>query len=117
MEDTPEGSEMSTVADATAVDRVARNDDGRLLLYIIVTLTWGDGGDEQVDQLMAKLNAYQSWVASGECQRQYPDAGNGIDIVVVCLDEPHGRAAELLLAAREGLQKRGIGCYYQAVAD
>ena len=107
---------MSTVADPDVVDIVGQYEDGRVILYIMVPRTWYDA-PEQVEQLRVKLNTYQAWIASGGCQQQYPAAAKGVDIVTICLDEPTGEAAQLLLMAREGLQQRGIGCYYQTAVS
>lgn len=107
---------MSTVADRDVIDQVAEGDGGRLILVIRVIYAWADA-PEQVEQLRGKLNAYQAWIASGQCQQQYPSAANGIDILVVCIDEPTGEAAELLLLAREGLAQRGISLYYQPALE
>ena len=46
----------------------------------------------------------------------YPDAAGGVDILVSCLDEPTGVAAELLVNLHNALAQRyGIGVAYQAV--
>ena len=48
------------VSDPSAVDMVITNKakDNRVTLVIQVPLTWSDGGQEQLDQLVAKVNGY-----------------------------------------------------------
>ena len=107
-----------TVADPTTIDMVVKNDakGDRITLVIQVPLTWSDGGQEQLDQLIAKVNGYMSWVQSGGCQQAYPEAKDGVDFLVSCIDEPTGETAQLLVSLHNQLAERyGIGVYYQAV--
>jgi len=105
------------VADAGVIDQIVRVDGGRLTLVIQVPLTWYHGGQEQLDQLVAKINSYLAWIDSGQCVTAYPDAADGVDILVVGMDEPTGKAATMLLSAKSALVQKGIGLFYQAAVE
>ena len=106
---------MSTVMDPDQVDLVATGAEGRVVLIIIEPRLWGSD-PQQVEQLRTKLNAYVAWIDSGGCAQAYPAARkHGIDILLQCLEDPSDEAAQLLMAARDGLAPRGIGVYYNIV--
>jgi hypothetical protein len=105
-----------TVADPTTIDLVVKNNarGDRVTLVIEVPLTWADGGEQQLDQLIAKVNGYLSWVQTGECLKAYPESAQGVDFLVSCIDEPTGNTAQLLLSLHNQFAERySIGVYFQ----
>jgi len=107
---------MSTVADPDVVDSVGQYEAGRVILYILVPRTWYDA-PEQVGAAPRQVEYLPSLDRQRRMPAAIPAAAKGVDIVTICLDEPTGEAAQLLLMAREGLQQRGIGCYYQTAVS
>lgn len=106
------------VSDPTTIDMVIKSEEsgGRLTLVIQVPLTWADGGQEQLDQLIAKVNGYLGWIQTGGCVQMYPEAAQGVDILLACMDEPTGDTAELLVSLHNQFAQRyGIGVYYKPV--
>ena len=107
-----------TVSDPTTVDRVMEvRSTGRVALVIIVPLTWYHGGEQQLEQLVAKVNTYVRYVDSGQCVKDYSQAANGIDILVMCMDEPVGPAGDLLLQIDQALVQKDLRLRYEAVFD
>lgn len=108
------GGETSTdvgpsgLEEPDVVDYVVEEADGRVTLRMVETRPW-DGGAAQVDQLMAKLNAYVAFIRSGELEAQLPvAAGRPVRVVLQAWHMPHGEVTEAFPTIREGLATLGV---------
>lgn len=100
----PSGLEQPDV-----VDRIVEEGDGSISLVIKETRPW-DGGAAQVDQLVAKVNSYVTFVADGQLVEHVPDAeGRPVRIVLYAFFVPAGEVVEALGTIRAALAEKGLG--------
>jgi hypothetical protein len=87
-----------TVEDPTTIDRVTKSDDGTRYTLVMVEQRPLEMSDEQVEQILRKVNRYLQAILSGELYQIFPDArGKKIGVRLVVMDEPnHPRMAELI---------------------
>ncbi|MEO6120846.1 MAG: DUF6572 domain-containing protein [Acidimicrobiales bacterium] len=100
----PSGLEQPDV-----VDYVVDEADGTISMVISETRPW-DGGREQVDQLMAKVNAYVTFVGNGALVEQLPAAeGRPVRVLLHAFHVPAGEVTEALPILKDGLDSLGLG--------
>ena len=96
-----------TVEDADTVDLVAEDADHRQVALIMVEPRPWEGSEEQVDQLLAKLNRYVAFALEGELLEKLPEvAGKSLRVQLDCASAPPD---ELLDTLRAGLEQHNIG--------
>ncbi len=100
----PSGLEQPDV-----IDYVVEEADGTFSLVAVETRPW-DGGRPQIDQLMAKVNAYAAYLLDGQLTRDHPGAqGRPVRVVLQAFYIPVGDVTEALGLIREALAGEGIG--------
>ncbi|MBW3614495.1 MAG: hypothetical protein KY439_04190 [Actinobacteria bacterium] len=109
----PPGEESTDVGpsgleEADVVDYVVEEADGGITLRMTETRPW-DGGADQVDQLMAKLNSYVAFIQSGDLEAEFPSAaGRPVRIVLQSWHMPEGEVTDALPTIRDGLAAMGV---------
>jgi hypothetical protein len=106
-----------TVEDPTVVDQVTRSEDGTSYTLVMVEPRPLEMSEEQVQQIVTKVNRYIDIIRSGELYEKFPDArGKEVGVRLICRDEPdHPRMVELLNALAEVFLKNGIGFVVQVL--
>jgi hypothetical protein len=99
-----------TVAEVDRVDQITRSPDGQTYTLLMVEPRPFDGGQDQVDQFLAKANAYLLYVQSGQLYQTVPEAqGRIVRVRLVCQDMPEaGRMQEALRAAAAAFDRHGV---------
>ncbi len=96
-----------TVEDAETVDLIAEDADHRQVALIMVEARPWEGSEEQVDQLMTKLNRYVAFALDGELLEKVPEAaGKSLRVQLDCASPPPD---ELMDTVRSGLEQHNIG--------
>ena len=96
--------EKSHAVDGLGVSRL----DGKIILIISDHLAWRDT-QQHFDLLEKKVNAYLSFVASGQLYEVLPDARDkGIRIELIHEHAPDEKAIEFLTAIKEQLNSIGL---------
>ncbi|GAB2698192.1 DUF6572 domain-containing protein [Thalassiella azotivora] len=99
---------MSGIADTNAIDLVAQEADGTILLVMVEDRPWGAHPD-QAGQLQEKINTYAGYLIDGSLTRQYPETtGLPVRIRLDCAETPHGHFAHITDHAAVQLAARGI---------
>lgn len=102
------------IDDAGSIDVVSTDPQtGRVLLDIADHLDWVDE-DRHLLMLEAKINAYISFIESGQLLESHPEAeGRQPEIHVACLHSPSVRARQFYHEASSVLAKIGITLSYR----
>ena len=103
-----------TIEDAETVDLIAEDPGhGQVALIMVETRPW-EGSEQQVDQLLAKLNNYVAFALDGELLEKVPDvAGKSLRIQLDCESAP---PADLVETIRAGLEQHNIGFSVNVIA-
>lgn len=97
-----------TIEDPDVVDLVAEDADHRQVELIIVETRPWEGSDQQVDQLVAKLNSYLRFAFDGTLLEKFPEAeGKSLLVQLHCASP--GPPDELVETIRRGLEQHNIG--------
>ena len=104
--------EQTDVVDFVSVNRA----DGRVVLTVSDHLSWED--DEHLLTLQEKLNAYISFVESGQLLRDYPDATDrAVRIEIVCKYPPSELALKFLNLVRGRFDEMGVELSHEILPD
>jgi hypothetical protein len=99
---------MAGVHESETIDLVARAADGRYLLVMVETRSWGTDPN-QAEQLKAKINTYAQFALDGGLLRHYPETANQpIAIRLDCPATPDKATNTILARAAEHLAQFGI---------
>jgi len=97
--------EQTKILDAVGVD----SQSGDLVLTISDHLDWQASPDEHLLLLQEKINAYLSFIESGELLKTYPNAkGRNVVVQVIYKFAPNERALEFYAHATEVLSGAGL---------
>ena len=100
--------EAVSVEDPATIDFVAVSPDGGVLLVMVEGRPW-DGSDQRLRELQEKLNAYATFVTSGELTAKYPDlADRALAIELRSVTDPDPPTAQFLATARDRLAAYGL---------
>ena len=93
-----------TIEDEYGIDRITESLDGRTASLVMVEERQFTDSDEQIEQLVAKINTYVAYIQTGQLYSDFPQlAGRPLDVVLVCLEEPEGQRYRELLNLAAGL--------------
>lgn len=96
--------EQTNVIDFIGVSR----ETGEVVLTISDHLTWTDSVVHQTI-LQNKLNAYLSFIESGDLFQEYPDArGRAVVVRIVFRNLPDGAGREFLARAKQVMESAGL---------
>ena len=100
---------MAGLDKENAVDLIATDKDGKVLLVIVEDRPWG-AEDRQPLQLRAKLNSYASYAVDRAFEKLYPEtSGRSVVIQLHCAERPTGEIMDILTHARGQFAKLDIG--------
>jgi hypothetical protein len=87
-----------TVENPDVIDQITRSEDGSAFTLDMIESRDFSGSQEQLEQLVAKVNSYVEAIQTGRLVQQYPEmAGKQINVRLVCMDEPRdAKLVELL---------------------
>lgn len=96
-----------TIENAETVDLIAKDaGHGEVSLIMVEPRPW-DGSEQQVDQLLAKLNNYVAFALEGELLEKMPEVeGRSLRVQLDCASPPPD---ELVETIRTGLAQHNIG--------
>lgn len=98
-----------SLMNSEVVDFISIDLNGNAVLTVSDDLIWDDK-NEHLMALQNKINAYLSFIESGNLYQDYPNAKNrDIVIEIVAKYEPNDKARIFLDATKEVLQSAGYG--------
>lgn len=96
------------VQNATILDLIAL-DAGTVVLAMIERRAWG-ASPQQFRQIEEKINRYLGYALDGFLAEHYPQyQGLPVKIRLDCAEAPHGDAVAFVEAARDAIERQGIG--------
>jgi hypothetical protein len=99
------------------VDVISIDLNGNAVLTVSDDLMWDDD-NEHLMALQNKINAYLSFIESGNLYQDYPNAkGRDIVINIVAKYEPNDNARLFLNATKEILQSAGYGFRFSVLEN
>lgn len=99
------------------VDFISIDLNGNAVLTVSDDLIWDDK-NEHLMALQNKINAYLSFIESGNLYQEYPNAkGRDIAIEIVAKYEPNDNARLFLDATKEVIQSAGYGFMFSVLKD
>ncbi len=97
-----------TIEDPDVVDLVTEDADHREVALVIVETRPWEGSDQQVDQLVAKLNSYLRFAFDGTLLEKFPEvAGKSLRVELACASP--APPDEFVETIRRGLEQHNIG--------
>jgi len=108
-----------TIEDVTVIDEITVSPDGRTYELLMTEERRFGPGEEQYQQLAAKIDNYVTFLQQGQLQEQYPEsAGAAVRVCLVCRDEPEqARLVELMNAAARLFARHGVEFYLDVIPD
>lgn len=99
------------------VDFISIDLNGNAVLTVSDDLKWDDK-NEHLMALQNKINAYLSFIESGNIYQDYPNAkGRDIVIEIIAKYEPNDNAKVFLGATKEVLQSTGYGFRFSVLEN
>lgn len=98
------------VSDATSVDTIAEDPDGRVVMAMSEERRYSsDDRAAMVEDFRQKLNSYVYAIRSGQLRQMAGSAADrGVLIQLFCMDEPPEAVLEIIRLANDGLSAEGI---------
>jgi hypothetical protein len=109
---------MPGIADTASIDVVAHDPQTDAVVLIMREPRPWDGSERQLFQLQEKINAYLSFALDGEMTAAFPQfAGKPVVLRLECIQEPAGRAVQLIAAVRHQIAFQEITFDVRIVED